>query len=91
MSSRQTYWKSRKVPRGHFEEADNIGKYAMSIFSESLGRNHKLLAEWHQFMEQNFLGSYRNEWKEYLEAVAQKIRRFQRYRLQSEFIRVRQH
>ena len=30
----------KKVPRGIFEEADNIGKYAMRTISKSLGRNH---------------------------------------------------
>ena len=78
------------MSRGIFEEADNIGKYAMRTISKSLGSNHKLVAEWHQLVEQNFPGSYCNEWKEYLEAVAQKIRRFHQYRLQSEFVRVRQ-
>ena len=80
----------KKVPRGIFEEADNIGKYAIRTISNSLGRNHKLVTEWHQFVEQNFPDSYGNEWKEYLEAVPKKVRRFQQYRLQSEFVRVRQ-
>jgi hypothetical protein len=68
----------KKVPRGIFEEADNIGKFAMRTISKSLGSNHKLVAEWHQFVEQNFPGSYGNEWKEYLEPVApKKFRIFQ--------------
>ena len=40
--------------------------------SNSLGRNHRIFAEWHQFVEQNLPGSYGNEWKEYLEVVDQK-------------------
>jgi hypothetical protein len=35
----------KKVPRGIFEEADNIGKYPIRTISTSLGQKHNVVAE----------------------------------------------
>ena len=43
--------------------------------STSIGPEHDVLAEWRQFVQQNFPISYQNQWQEYLEHVANKIQK----------------
>lgn len=62
---------SKSVPRGIFDDADQIRQLPSFTVSITIGSHHDILARWHTYVNQTFEGLIQNAWEVYKNISAQ--------------------